>query len=137
VASKGKEIFPSLQPYPTVASSPAPHATLLGREEAVGRTTTDPAELYPHLHVLLRHRGLPFRQAFSREETLLILGICDKTLGRWLEKGRLEAYDLPDVFASAADLERCLANGRRRSAKVTIPNNLSISGSESPNGESM
>ena len=79
--------------------------------------SADPEALYPHLHVLLKMRKMAFAEAYTREETRRILGICEKTLQRWIDQKQLETYGLPDVCASAADIEKCLLNRRCRSKK--------------------
>ena len=73
-----------------------------------------PEERFPHLHIMLRHRSLPFKEAYSREETRQVLGITDKTLGRWVDQGAIKIYDLPGICASAQDIEDCLVHRRKR-----------------------
>jgi hypothetical protein len=120
MGSKGKEVFPGFQEYPPVISTPEQSAMKLN-QEGLGRAAyVDPAELYPHLHVLLRHRGFNFQEAYSRKETIQILGISDKTLGRWSDQGLITLYGLPDVCTSAKDLEDCIAATRTQS-KQTLP----------------
>jgi len=77
----------------------------------------DPETLYPHLHVLLRMRKMAFAEAYTRKGTREILGVSEKTLQRWIDQGRLEIYGLPDVCASAADIEKCLIDCRSRTKK--------------------
>jgi hypothetical protein len=77
----------------------------------------EPEALYPHLHVLLRMRKMAFAEGYTREETRKILGLSKKTLKRWIDQGFLENYGLPDVFASAADIEKCLVTRRSKSKK--------------------
>jgi hypothetical protein len=72
---------------------------------------------YPHLHVLLRMRKMAFAEAYTRKETREILGVSEKTLQRWIDQERLEIYGLPDVCASAADIEKCLIDCRSRTKK--------------------
>ena len=79
--------------------------------------SANPETLYPHLHVMLRLRKIAFAEAYGREDTRRILGVSEKTLGRWIAQGRLEIYGLPDVCASAADIEKCLTDCRSRSKK--------------------
>jgi len=80
-------------------------------------TSADPEVLYPHLHVLLRMRKMAIAEAYTRKETREILGVSEKTLQRWIDQGRLEIYGLPDVCASAADIEKCLIDCRSRTKK--------------------
>lgn len=79
--------------------------------------SADPEVLYPHLHVLLRIRKMPFAEAYTRKQTRELLGVSEKTLQRWIDQERLEIYGLPDVCASAADIERCLIDCRSRTKK--------------------
>ncbi len=114
MGSKGKEVFPGLQEYQPTTVIPE-HRAGEPNHEGMGRVASvDPTELYPHLHVLLRFRGLDFKEAYSRRETLQILGISDKTLGRWADQGLITLYGLPDVCASAKDLEDCIDQTRTR-----------------------
>lgn len=79
--------------------------------------SVDPEVLYPHLHVLLRMRKMAFAEAYTRKQIRVLLGISEKTLQRWIDQGRLEIYGLPDVCASAADIEKCLIDCRSRTKK--------------------
>ena len=84
------------------------------REKPIPESDTS---LFPQLNVLLELRGLQFKPAFSREETLNILGISAKTLTRWIHQGRISDWGLPGICASADGIERCLTDLKSASRK--------------------
>ena len=117
---------PTSKPHKRIEVDPelarSPNTGLGCEEEPTSRSipvaaSGDPEALYPHLHVLLRLRKMAFAEAYTRKETRQILGVSEKTLQRWIDQGRLEIYGLPDVCASAADIEKCLNDCRSRTKK--------------------
>jgi hypothetical protein len=107
-------VFPELTLYngdKLLEESPTPATS----EGNLQRTSTlSPEERFPDLYVLLRHRGLEFKEAFSRQEALRLFGINERTLTRWIEQQFIYDFGLPDVFASAQDIEDCLRKRRER-----------------------
>jgi hypothetical protein len=66
-------------------------------------------------------KSLRLASSFSRSER-----------GRWVDQGRLQGYDLPDVFGSADDNERFLVNCRTRSRSIGKASTLIATGAEIP-----
>lgn len=126
--TEGPRTMPKPSPFP-----PLPQYQSVSRDTQGATSGTsgpvpnsaDPGTLYPHLSVLVGHRRSQLKECYTRHEVRVLLGISDKTLGRWLACGELEAYGLPDAFTSAADIERCLEARRNRIRKRHVLPNAS------------
>lgn len=109
------EVFPSLAKYADDKLRRETPQNPTSRANQEQSSALSPEECFPHLHALLHYHGFNFFEAYSRKETRQILGISDKTLGRWIDQGSITIYGQPDVCVSAKDIEECIVRKRRRS----------------------
>lgn len=112
---KHVEVFPSLAKYADDKLRRETPQNPTSRANQEQSSALSPEECFPHLHAFLHYHCLNFFEAYSRKETRQILGISDKTLGRWIDQVSITVYGQPDVCASAKHIEECIVRKRRRS----------------------